>query len=118
MFSSNSDHNFGTVCERSVRALEMQQHPELKARHRDGLADIQPLPRTRREPTNPLTCSVVTFMPVAVENAEDHIVAALLPRPLVGAVNDADGRRALRIVRDHHLRGGEIEIRASGLKIC
>jgi hypothetical protein len=117
MVSSNSGHNFGTICERSISTLEVQQHPELKARYRDGLAYIQSMPSTRREPSNLLARSVVTFMPVSIEHSEDHIVAALLPRPLFGAVDDAYGRRTLRIVSDHHLGGGEIEMRAGGLKI-
>jgi len=72
---------------------------------------------TRREPTNLFARSTVAFMPVSIEYTEDHVVAALLARPLLRAGDNADGRRTPRIVGNHHFRGGEIKMRASGFKI-
>jgi len=54
---------------------------------------------------------------IAIEHAEDRVVAALLRRPLFGALDDTDGSGPLRVVRDHHLGRGQLEVYACRFKV-
>jgi hypothetical protein len=56
-------------------------------------------------------------MSISIEHTKNNIVAALLSRPLFGAVDNTDGCGSFRIVCDYYLGGGKIKLRARGVKI-
>jgi hypothetical protein len=62
-------------------------------------------------------CSVKAFVTVFVEYTENVVVAAGLLCALLRIINNTDGGRTLCFVRDHHLRSGQAEVTAGGLKI-
>jgi hypothetical protein len=54
---------------------------------------------------------------VAIEHTEGRVVTTLLCRPLFGALDDTDGSGPLRVVRDHHLGGGQVIVYACRFEV-
>jgi hypothetical protein len=63
------------------------------------------------------TRSIEALVTIPIEHTEDRIVAAALPRPLFGTIDDADRRGPFHVVRDHHLGSGQIEVGARSVEV-
>src|ERR1700722_14807494 len=117
MLPSNSLNYVLAFLERSVGFLEVEQHPEFEAGHRDYFVHVKPISGATGEILDLRTRSIETLVTIPIEYTEDRIVARLLPPPLFGPINDADRRGSFRVVRDHHLCGGQIEVDARSVEV-
>src|SRR5579864_6472957 len=54
--------------------------------------DVKSTPRATGEAPNFCARSIKALVAIAIEHTEDRVVAALLRRPLFGALDDTDGR--------------------------
>jgi hypothetical protein len=108
------------LLERSIGFPKVEQRPEFETGYRDTFVHAKSITGATGEALDPRARSIetletlVTIIPI--EHTEDRIVAALLPRPLFSAINDADRRGPFRVVRDHHFGGGETEVGARGVR--
>jgi hypothetical protein len=95
----------------------MEQHPEFEAGYRDHFVHVKPIAGATGEALDLRTRSIETLVTIPIEYTEDRIVATLLPRPFFGTIDDADRRGPFRVVRDHHLGSGQIEVGARDVEV-
>jgi len=78
---------------------------------------VKSIPGAAGQAPDPRVRAIKALVAIAIEHTEDRVVAALLRRPLFGALDDTDGSGSLRVVRDHHLGRGQLEVYACRLEV-
>ena len=78
---------------------------------------VESIPGAAGKAPNLCARSIKALVAIAIEHTEDRVVAALLRRPLFGALDDTDGSGSLRVVRDHHLGRGQLEVYACRFEV-
>jgi hypothetical protein len=78
---------------------------------------VKSIPGAAGEPPDLCARSIKTLVAIAIEHTEDRVVATLLCRALFGTLDDTDGSGPLRVVRDHHLGGGQVIVYACRFEV-
>jgi len=75
------------------------------------------IPCAIREFVNLGACSVKTLVTVSIEDTKDMVVATRLTGTLLSIVDNTNGSRALRFVRDNDFGSCQAKVAAGGLEV-